>query len=136
MKNFKNLVFVVVALILVAPACKTNENIPVGPDDIQFTKVSGEILERHTDFADVKLISVIKVKTSAETVVNGTVYIGSKDRPIGSNIPNTNGQWYDMSISEREFMMDYGSYEIWGVITLESTGKTVESPHVQFDVTK
>lgn len=118
------MVTMMVALVVVVPACKTNENTEL--DDIQFVSLSVRV-DQFDGFATVYVDSVVKVKTFAPTRVLGTIHFGPAENGFTTEIPSTAGQWINMPMPMTSWGLYSGTYEIKGEFTLESTGKMVVS---------
>lgn len=137
MKNFKNLfvmIFVVVALILVAPACKTQDVDPIEQDDAEFVSMTPIVTARDDDSAIVQIMFVFRVRASAFTRLEGEAYIGKQTRLIGVDVNSTNGEWKEVSKTSQECIQKFGTHEVSGWVVLLSTGKKVTIPATLFTI--
>lgn len=125
------MVFVMIALIIVVPACKSQSDNE--PDDIQLVSMVAHV-EQFDGFAGVTINSVVNVKTSDATIAKlliGTIHLHSINRTCTAYLPSTtNGEWVAVSLPNFEFGLDSGTYEATGEFSFGDSwgniiGKTV-----------
>lgn len=122
--SFVVFVVVLVLLVLLTPGCKTQSE----PDDIQFVSLNARVVAQWDGFGEVDVTAVISVRTSTDTQVLGSIYLGSKERGSGVNISSTGGEWVTIIMPVAEFAPDSGTYEVRAEFTLMNTGKKVIGP--------
>ena len=118
------MVIIMVALVVVVPACKTQNN--NATDDIQFVSLNTRV-DQWDGIADVYVDSVVKIKTFAPTRIIGMIHAGSIDRGCTLDISSTDGSWVNTPVPTVAFGLRTGTHEIKAEFTLESTGKIVVS---------
>lgn len=116
------MVIMMVALAVVASACKSQSDNE--PDDIQFVSLTARVVNQYVGFAYVAFDAVVRVKTSAATMVDAVIYQGSFHAGVTADIPSTAGKWIDVTITQTSNSYS-GTFEIRGEFTLLSTGKMV-----------
>ena len=136
MKKFNKvfmMVMMVMVLVVLTGACQKADVDPIEQDDVQFVSVNSVVTARYDGFADVMTTFVFRVKAFAPTRLEGEVRIGNQTRLFGVDVPNTNGQWLDVS-REYQTIPNFGVIEISGSVTMLSIGKVVIIPPTQFTV--
>jgi hypothetical protein len=136
MKKFNKvfmMVMMVMVLVVLTGACQKADVDPIEQDDVQFVSVNSVVTARYDGFADVTTTFVFRVKTFAPTRLEGEVRIGNQTRLFGVDVPNTNGQWFDVS-REYQTIPNFGVIETSGSVTMLSISKVVIIPPTQFTV--
>lgn len=135
--NFKKivLIFVVAVLMILASACKKADIDPIEPDDVEFVSVNPVVTERYDDFAKVFPTYTFRVRASTPTRLKGEMYLGKYEgRLIAVDVPNTNGQWVNVTTLGTIYLLDFGTYEVSGYVILLSTGKKLVIPTTSFTI--
>ena len=126
MKNINKLfvmVLVLVALMVLAPACKTAD-IDEVENDIVF--VSLDITKTdYPGYATVDITPHVKAISTTMTAVSAAIYVNGVKDDAGRSQQLMPGDWQDFYLSGRGFYLESGTYEIRADCTLQSTGKTV-----------
>ena len=134
-----SIVIVLVVLIVLAPACKTED--PVQVDEFDRASVIFTVTTQYDNgVADISPTMTFHVKTFAPTRIEGTTYIEcttriySDTRIFGMDVPNTNGKWQDVVKVDTDRLLLTGTYNVWGEYTMLSIGKMIVAPTTQVTV--